>query len=92
MSAIVKKWAEQEHYFARGTACWARGHTIEEAIRRARSMMPADNARSPWWKARRVLAAFDVWLVPVGAVIDIDGMGTVTFGEGVTKVQTAKVK
>lgn len=78
-------WDKVDHYFARGADCFGRGLTLADAVKVARSYL----ARS-MPKAERLAGAFDVWFVPAGATLFIDGMGTVRWDNNVSQVQARK--
>lgn len=80
------EWKKIDHYFARGNMAYGRGLTAKDAIAKARTFMssyPAEYRRA---------TAFDVWHVPAGETLEIDGMGTVSWSNGCEHVQTAKIK
>jgi len=80
------EWKKVNHFFARGNMAYGRGLTAKDAIATARKYMPS---RPP---ENRKATAFDVWCVPAGETLEIDGMGTVSWSDGCERVQTAKVK
>jgi hypothetical protein len=80
------EWKKVSHFFARGNMAYGRGLTATDAIAKARTYMPS------YPPENRKAAAFDVWMVPKGETLEIDGMGTVTWSNGCERVQTAKVK